>query len=231
MSELAVDTIEADFLEYAIKFKQTKKLKRHISYLKDEEWDDIDSTGDISVVRMRYLPQGWKYPRDLVIVRKRVDPSNGQRYLPGKDYYRYEAIMTNMEKSPEEIWRHYNRRGICEKLIGEIKYGFGVDENSQHEILKNQIYAMVKAISYNLMCWFKDVVLPDEAKSWEAQTIRRKIINVSGNIVGNGRYRHIRLAHNPKLDYIICQIQKKLREFFWFVVNGFNHLVPTPLRT
>jgi hypothetical protein len=231
MSELTVDTIEADLLEFAIKFKLTKKLKRQISYLKDEEWDDIDSTGDISVARMRYLPQGWKYPRDLVIVRKRVDPTNGQRYLPGKDYYRYEAIMTNMEKSPEEVWRHYNRRGICEKLIEEIKYGFGVDENSQHEILKNQIFAMVKAISYNLMCWFKDVALPDEAKSWEAQTVRRKIINVSGNLVGNDRYRHIRLAHNPKLEYILCQIQKNLREFFWFVVNGFNPLIPIPLRT
>ncbi len=230
MSEETINSIEKDYLQYAIKYKLTTKLKRHISYLKDEEWEDIDSTGDISVARMRYLPQDWKYPRDLVIVRRLVDPINGQRYLPGKDYCRYAAIMTNMEESPKNVWRHYNQRGNCEKLIEEIKYGFGVNQNSQHEILKNQIFAMVKAISYNLMCWFKDVALPDEAKSWETQSIRRKIINVSGNVVGNGRYRHIRLACNPKLEYILCQMKKNLMEFLWFVANGFKPLVPIPLR-
>jgi hypothetical protein len=230
MSELTVDTIEADSFEYAIKFIKTKKLKKHISYLKDEDWDNIDSTCDISVARMRYLPSGWKYPRDLVIVRKRVDPTNRQLYLPGKDYYRYEVIMTNIENSPVEVWRHYNQRGICEKLIGEVKDGFGIAENSQHEIRRNQIYAMTKAISYNLMCWFKDVALPDEAKHWEAKTVRRKVINVSGNVVGNDHYRHIRLAHNPKLEFIIALVQKNLREFLWFVANGFNPLVPIPLQ-
>jgi hypothetical protein len=230
MNEDNVESIEGESLLYAIKFKQTRKLKRHISYIPEEQWEDIDSNGDISVTRMRYLPHGWKHAKDLVIIRKRFEPKNGQRYLRSKEFYRYEAIMSNMEATPEEIWHHYNRRGICEKLIGEIKDGFGVTENSQHEIRKNQVYAMVKALSYNLMCWFKDVTLPDKARQWEVKTIRRKIINVSGNVVGNGRYRHIRLAPNPELEYIMSKIKANLGKFLWFVVNGFNPLVPIPLR-
>jgi hypothetical protein len=231
MNEDTIETIENDSLQYAIKYKKTPKLRRHISYIPEEQWEDVDSCGDISVTKMRYLPHGWRHAKDLVIIRKRVDPKNGQRYLPSQEYYRYEVIMTNMEQAPEEIWHHYNQRGICEQLIGELKDGFGVAENSQHEIRKNQVYAMVKALSYNLMCWFKDVTLPEEAKRWEAETVRRKIINVSGNVVGNGRYRHIRLAPNPKLEYIMSKIKANLREFLWFVVNSFNPLTPIPLRS
>ena len=231
MNEETIETIENDSLQYAIKYKKTRKLRRHISYIPEDQWEDVDSSGDISVTRMRYLPHGWRHAKDLVVIRKRVDPKNGQRYLSSQDFYRYEVIMTNMEQTPVEIWRHYNQRGVCEQLIGEIKDGFGVAENSQHEIRKNQVFAMVKALSYNLMCWFKDVTLPEEAKRWEVETVRRKIINVSGNVVGNGRYRHIRLAPNPKLEYIMSKIKANLREFFWFVVNSFNPLVPIPLRS
>ena len=231
MNEETIETIENDSLQYVIKFKKTPKLRRHISYIPEEQWEDIDSSGDISVTRMRYLPHGWKHVKDLVIIRKRVDPKTGQRYLPDQEYYRYEVIMTNMEQTPVEIWRHYNQRGVCEQLIGEIKDGFGVAENSQYEIRRNQVFAMVKALAYNLMCWFKDVTLPEEAKRWEAATVRRKIINVSGNVVGNGRYRYIRLASNPKLEYIMSKIKANLREFLWFVVNSFNPLVPIPLRS
>ncbi len=97
MNEETIETIENDSLQYVIKYNKTRKLRRHLSYIPEEQWEDVDSCGDISVVRMRYLPHGWSHAKDPVIIRKRVDPKNGQRYLSSQDFYRYEAIMTNLE--------------------------------------------------------------------------------------------------------------------------------------
>jgi len=44
-------------------------------------------------------------------------------------------------------------------------------------------------------------------------TIRRLIVNVPANIVGNGRYRRIRMARNRWLEQVIAYIKAKLREF------------------
>lgn len=231
MNEETIERIEQASLLYTIKSKITPKLRGQIMQIPEEKWDDVDSGGEISVTRMRYLPKNWRHAKELVIVRQRVEPENGrQYYLLDKEFYRYEAIMTNMEDSPEAVWHHYNRRGIAEQLIEEVKYGFGVSENSQHEIVRNQNFALVKAIAYNLMGWFKQVALPEQLRSWKAETVRRKIINVSGNIVGNGRYRHISLAPNRILEQIMSKIKVNLNQFMWDVVNGFQPLVPKPLR-
>jgi hypothetical protein len=71
---------------------------------------------------------------------------------------------------------------------------------------------LVKAISYNLMLWFKEATMPDEVKNCRAKTIRRKVLCVPGNIVGNGRYRHIRLAANKWLETVINQVKTNLGE-------------------
>ncbi len=111
-------------------------------------------------------------------------------------------------------------------MIRKFNDGFGVDDNSQQEILKNQIYAMVQALSYTFMCRFKDVLLLDEAKRWEAYKVYRKLINVPENVVDNGRPRHIRLTYKSELEPVLSQVQDNLRKFIWFVKNGFNPLVP-----
>ena len=95
---------------------------------------------------------------------------------------------------PEDIWHFYNQRASIEPLIDELKEGFAVEEVSQHLLLRNQIYTWIKAIAYNLLAWFRTAVLPEEASSYEAETIRRKLLQVPAVITGHGRYRRIHLA-------------------------------------
>jgi len=60
---------------------------------------------------------------------------------------------------------------------------------------------LIKAIAYNLMLWFKEATMPEEVKNCRAKTIRRKVLCLPDNIVGNGRYRHIRLAATESRGY------------------------------
>lgn len=84
---------------------------------------------------------------------------------------------------------------------------------------KGQFRWLVKAIAYNLLLWFKDVTIPEEIKNCRAKTIRCKVLCVPGNIVDNGRYRHIRLAANKWLEMLIKQVKFNLDRFLYVVVQ------------
>lgn len=58
-------------------------------------------------------------------------------------------------------------------------------------------------LAYNLLNWFRLALLPAGASGCEITTIRRLILNVPGNVVGNGHYRHVRLAPNAWLKGIV----------------------------
>jgi len=58
--------------------------------------------------------------------------------------------------------------------------------------------------------WFRLALLP---VGDEIPTIRRLILNVPGNVAGNGRYRQVRLAANQWLHKVVGNIKNKLKEF------------------
>jgi hypothetical protein len=212
-----IDYFEEQTLEYLVKLKMTARLRTQVLALPEEQWRDLDN--HYSVAEMEYLPSGWKFPRRVVLIRERMVKDTGQMYLPGNAFYKYQAIMTNQEQAPETVWRSYNQRGNVENKIDEIKDGFGVDENSQHEMLENRAFALIKGISYNIVNWFKKVALPET--NYEVQTIRRKILCVPGNVVGNGWYKKVRLAMNQRLEKAVKIIKANLDRFMDFVANGF----------
>ncbi len=123
--------------------------------------------------------------------------------------------------SPEEIWHWYNKRCNVENKIDELKTGVGIEQTSQNEMLRNMAFMWIKILSYNLLNqdrkstrlnWFRLALLPASASSYEIPTIRRSILNVPGNVVGNGRYRHVRLVANQWLQQVADNIKNKLKE-------------------
>ena len=114
--------------------------------------------------------------------------------------------------SPEEIWHWYNKRCNVENKIDELKTGVGIEQTSQNEMLRNMAFMWIKILSYNLLNWFRLALLPASASSYEIPTIRRVILNVPGNVVGNGRYRHVRLVANQWLQQVADNIKNKLKE-------------------
>ncbi|MDW7679952.1 MAG: hypothetical protein SCK70_05270 [bacterium] len=131
-----------------------------------------------------------------------IEKDSGQIMFPQAHLYRYEAVLSSeLEQSPQANLCWYDGRGKAEDLI----------------------YAFIKAISYNLFQFFKAVAMPSTHQSWQIKTVRRKLINLPGNILGNSRHRRVKLALRHYLKYLLSLIQKKLQEFLWFVANGFRH--------
>jgi hypothetical protein len=165
----------------------------------------------------------WKKARRFVFIRETVELKSNEPCLFYPDLYDYEVIVTNMEDlPPEEVWRWYNKRCNEENKIDELKQGLAVDQTSQHEMIRNAAFMWIKALAYNLLNWFKSALMPQEHRQHEVATIRRVLINVPGNIVGNGRYRHVRLAPNAWLEKTITIIKGNFKVFLkkraWLMV-------------
>ncbi|WP_156972177.1 transposase, partial [Syntrophaceticus schinkii] len=161
---------ESRTLLYVCKAPMRSGLKKIVNYLKEQNlWQELDECYSIAELTVP-LPS-WNKARRFIVICQKKDPKTGQLYIDHPECYQYQAIVTNIETndmSPEEVWHFYNKRGTCELWINELKDGFAVDEASQHTFVKNEAYMLVKAISYNLMLWFKEATMPDEVKNCRA---------------------------------------------------------------
>ena len=224
-SEDNVAFIEQKHLEYDLKVPLYPNIRNWIEKLPEAEWEMRDD--DMGFTRQRLLLDSWKHERHVDIRRLKIEKKTGQLALPEAAFYRYEAVLTSqIENRPQDNLSWYDDRATCENHIKELKHGFGADELSQHEKLRNHAYALVKAIAYNLMNFFKTALLPEKQSRWTAQTVRRKLLHLPGNILGRNRNRRVKLAANPFVEHILPKIQSRIQEFIWFVANGFRLVKP-----
>jgi len=217
---------EEQTLLYVCKAPLRGGLNKVIAYIDEQNlWQELDDVYSVAELTIP-LPK-WSKARRFIFIREKMEPKTGQLYIDHSEFYKYQAIVTNIEAgdmSPEEVWHFYNKRGTCELWIEELKDGFAVEEASQHTFIRNEAYMLAKAIAYNLMLWFKEATMPEEIKNCRAKTIRRKVLCVPGNIVGNGRYRHIRLAANRWLEIVLNQIKANLDKFLYILVQRLEPL-------
>jgi len=221
-SENNFDYLDEQLLAYVAKVPMYSNISYYIKKIPLQQWEEISEF--TSVTRKKLLLDDWQHDPYIDIRRVKIEKDSGQIMLPEAQIYRYEAVLSSeLEQSPQANLCWYDGRGKAEDLIYEIKDGYAVDEASQHELKRNTAYAFIKIISYNLFQFFKAIALPLSHQSWQIKTVRRKLINLPGNILGISRHRRVKLAPREYLKYLLPLIQKKLNEFLWFVANGFRH--------
>jgi hypothetical protein len=198
-------------LEYVCKAKQQTNVKKMIAYIGEQSlWEPLDETFSVSELDIP-LPS-WEKARRFVFVR-RANLKVKENLFPEYDYT-YQVMVTNMTLPAADVWRWYNKRCNVENKIDELKQGLALDQAGQQEMLENAAFSWIKALAYNLVNWFKQAVLPDSLSSCETPTIRRTVFRVAGNVVGCGRYRHIRLAPNGWLESVLAAARENLNHFF-----------------
>jgi hypothetical protein len=206
--------LESQHIEYICKAKMSANVRKIAGYL--EQCEDFQSISSHYAAAEICVPlPKWEKGRRFVFIRETLEPkeTNGQCCLD-LPTYEYQAIVTSMDDlTAEEVWHEYNKRANIENKIDELKVGLGVDQMSQHEFVRNQAFLWIKGLAYNLLNWFRQVLLEESACRYEVPTLRRKILNVPGNIVGNGSYRHIQMAPNEELAKLLSIMRRKLHDF------------------
>lgn len=208
---------EDEGIEYVAKSKMLSTVKQIIAYINsnpnDYTWEAISSQFDVTEITVP-LPK-WEKARRFIIVRERLQPKLDRKQLMFEELsYSYQVIVTNIDYlTPEEIFHEYNQRCDVENKIDEVKEGYAFSENSMLNHKANELYLLIKMIAFNISNWFKQAVMPKEVNHHEISTLRRLFFRVSGNICGNGTYRHISFAPNEKLKGIIKFINNEIIVF------------------
>jgi hypothetical protein len=171
---------------YVGKLKWTQRLASEVAacrYWKrfvDEDWV-------IEGITLIYKATSWDKPRRVAVIRKAQLIEDGQcRMLLDTDW-RYEAIVTNLEWEPLDLWRFYNQRCCMENYIKEAKRGFSMDRIATGDFEANEIDLLVKLLAYNLYERFKFECCEPIHRGYTIARFRLEFFQCAATIVKHSR--------------------------------------------
>jgi len=177
--------LERRRIAYAIAAKLYDHIQRRLGGL-----DYRDIGGGVSAAEFRY--QGtWRRKRRMVVIRDEAKEGKNTKKQPKLielKGYSFQVIVTNIEEmAPEEVWRFYNGRANVENMIKEGMMGYGLDVTLSHYYGGNVAHFFLVMLAYNLMNWFKELVLGQRKVKRMAKWVRRRFLLIAGKLVRRGR--------------------------------------------
>lgn len=147
----------------------------------------------------------------LIGVRRRDDdpdaPALG-KLLPGCHHYRYQAILTDRDWAPKDVWRFYNHRADCERVFRTGKQALGLGNLVGRRYGANAAAFLLRALAFNI-----DVLFQRQAEE-RARDEGRKVVRVGlewrqfrfynspGRLLREHSRWVLRVPTNPKLAKI-----------------------------
>jgi len=149
-----------------------------------------------AVAELSHQAPSASRPRRLVVVRERLEPDHRgskQLRLLSQDGYAFPVIVTNLRHEPEQIWRDYNQRCGAENMIREQQEDFGLDHVLCRSFAGNLLWLQLVLLAYNLMNWFRELILGQKAHRTTARLLRKYLFELPGRLVRGGRQLVVKL--------------------------------------
>ena len=179
---------EVNGCSYAIRLKQNFSLIALASD-KDEDLYKASKEDQISYAvtygEFMYQAGSWEYPRRVVF---KIEKPYGQLT------HMHTFIVTNMDMESYQIIKFYRNRGRMENFIKEGKTGFDFAAMISHSKIVNANRMWIHMLAYNLFNWFRRLVLPENMRKQQVDTIRLKLINIAARAVRSARYITFKLC-------------------------------------
>jgi len=195
---------------YAGKLKWTGRLAKEVKtcrywkrYVEDEEWV-------IEGITLLYKATSWKKPRRVAVIRKAQVADDGQGRLIFDTDWQYEAIVTNLEWEPIDVWRFYNQRCCVENDIKEAKDGFSIDRIATGDFEANELDLLIKMLAYNLYERFKRDYCEPVHWGYTIARFRLEFFHFAATIVRHSRKLILKLAHDFPYRHAWKRIEARL---------------------
>jgi DDE family transposase len=98
-----------------------------------------------------------------------------KRLFTFKDYTYHRALVTNLELTPEAVWRLYCDRAFQELLLREFKGAYAMAKIPTRSFWANATYMEMILWAYDLVLAFQSLCLPEEVRQWNISTLRREL--------------------------------------------------------
>jgi len=169
-------------MTFGITADQTAPLLKAIEALAETDWQDLQKYSECQVAEVRYRPVRWGQTFRYVVKRELRENKQGELY------FQYHVLVTNDETSPAAaVLQWHLQHANMENRIKEHKSGFGLEKLPTRLFHANWAYLLIGQLAFNLLAWFKRLVLPSDYHQATAKTIRHHLLNVAGKIVHTAR--------------------------------------------
>jgi hypothetical protein len=201
---------ESRRIGYVGKLKWTQRLAAEVArcrywkrYVEDEQWV-------IEGITLIYRATSWKKPRRVAIIRKAQVVEDGQTRLVFDDDWQYEAIVTNLEWEPIDLWRFYNQRCCMENYIKEAKRGFSIDRIATGDFAANEMDLLVKLLAYNLYVRFKHDCCEPVHQGYTIARFRLEFFSCAATIIQHSRQVILKLMKDFPKRHVWKRIEAKI---------------------
>lgn len=190
-----MELLEAKNVSYAIRVKNSKKLKEQC--LKDFEGYKAQTPfiGEIEYT----MSQSSKARRICYEIKT---DQEGKLQIG--------AVITNLKiETSQEVIEFYRHRATSENDIKELKNGFGAKTLSHRSFISNAFDLMLKTISYNIFKMFSFLILEGRDQKLCVQTWRLMFQKIAAKIVYHQREIFMKMARGyPWKDKFIYYLHK-----------------------
>jgi DDE family transposase len=207
-SKGVVEWCEAAGFIFTITADQTEPLLEAITAVPERRWHPLPEYELAEVTELRYQPTGWSHPYRYVIKREVAETKAGELY------WKYHATVTNAEDLlAREVVVWHLQHAAMENAIKEHKSGFGLEKLPTQKFHANWAYLLIGQLAFNLVAWFKRLVLPASYHRTTIKTIRHHLLNLAGKIV-----------HTARRCFLMISDQYRYQTVWRFAIDRLAHL-------
>jgi len=135
---------------------------------------------------------------------------DGQSRLIFDTDWQYEAIVTNLEWEPIDLWRFYNQRCCMENYIKETKRGFSIDRIATGNFEANELDLLVKLLAYNLYERFKRDCCELIHRGYTIARFRLEFFHCAATIIQHSRRIILKLVQDFPNRYAWKRIEARV---------------------
>jgi hypothetical protein len=199
---------EAEGFTFTLTADQTAPLLTALTALPERRWRNLPEYALAEVAELRYQPTGWAHSYRYVVKRELAETKAGELY------WKYHAPVTNEEEqSAREVVVWHLQHAAMENVSKEHKSGFGLEKLPTQKFHANWAYLLIGQLAFNLVAWFKRLVLPASYHRTTIKTIRHHLLNLAGKIV-----------HTARRCFLMLSDQYRYQAVWRFAIDRLAHL-------
>lgn len=200
-SDEVMGVLERRRVGYVVKMRATADVARFAACRKGWRHLDVEADGEIQVLSFMWQRPVWKEPRRIVAVRKRgLDHEQGRLFDDAGWFY--SLYVTNLDWSPEDVARFYDKRADVERTICELKNDLAIANIPSASFAANAADLAIKILARNLLILYRDKGLALRTR-FRVATLRRRFLLVPGRVVSHAGRLILRLAHDSPLAHVL----------------------------
>jgi hypothetical protein len=203
-----VEWCEAEGFTFTITADQTEPLLAAITALPEWSWQKLPEYDLAEVAELHYQPTGWAHSYRYVLKREVAETKAGELY------WKYHATVTNVDDlSARELVVWHLQHAAMENAIKEHKSGFGLEKLPTQKFHATWASLLIGQLAFNLMAWFKRLVLPANYHRITIKTIRHHLLNLAGKLV-----------HTARCCFLMLSDQYRYQAVWRFAIDRLAHL-------